>query len=216
MKENFKIAVSIGSRVIGKWILMVALGTLLTIILFGVALAHTAELAGGGHGNIYAFTIGLFLTDFCAFLLIFGGPVFIFLYILIANKTTVQTAIHLLWKNKAGEYITKHVGAITKALVNEKTKAHQITNQAMLKAQLVQKIQVDPNTTKLQRRVITYGLKKIKLNDIDFQKEDLHLSDIIEHKFYNFISEAVVPSWKLFWLVVALQIGLCIASFLFF
>lgn len=212
MNEKIKIAAKIGGKTFLKWIFILILGCIITSIFALIALYKNIDLAGGGHGNAYVFLITLPFADFCGFLLLVGSPAFIALYFIIANKIAIQNTLYLVWKNKAGDFVTSKIGSIINKLTEKKEWANTISNEAMLRAKILQANKDDHSSSKLQRKVINYGFKKIKLDDIDFQNEDLKLSDVLINKFNNFISEVSKPSLKLFWLLILLQIILLICS----
>ncbi len=214
MKENFIAAAKIGGKTALKWAFIFIIGNVVTIITFLIAFFGNAELAGSGHGTIIGLFIGLLTNNFFAFLLIFGAPVFIALYIVVANKTSIQNVIYQLWQGKMGDYISSKVGAIAKNITDKEGWRKDLSDKALLKAKILQLAKNDEDTSKLQRRVISYGFKKIRLDDINFQDENLALSDILTQKFNNFISDTTKPSLNLFWVLVLLQIALLIGSFI--
>ena len=202
MKENIKLTAKITGKTALKWVFIFAMGNLITLITFLIALYRNMEIAGGGHGSIIALGIGLVTTNFFAFLLVFGAPVFIILYFIIANKISIQNAIYLLWEGKLGDYISSKVGNMTRTLTQKEGWKKELSDKA------------DVDNSKLQRKFINFGLKKIKLDDVNFQDKNVDLSHIITEKFNNFISETVKPSLKLFWGLVLIQIVLLISSIL--
>ena len=214
MKENIKLTAKITGKTALKWVFIFAMGNLITLITFLIALYRNMEIAGGGHGSIIALGIGLVTTNFFAFLLVFGAPVFIILYFIIANKISIQNAIYLLWEGRLGDYISSKVGNLTTTLTHKEGWKKELSDKAVLKAQLFQSAKDDVDTSKLQRKVILFGLKKIKLDDVNFQDKNVDLSHVITEKFNNFISETVKPSLKLFWGLVLIQIVLLISSLL--
>ncbi|QCX38136.1 hypothetical protein FF125_06730 [Aureibaculum algae] len=214
MKENIKLTAKITGKTALKWVFIFATGNLITLITFLIALYRNMEVAGGGHGSIIALGIGLVTTNFFAFLLVFGAPVFIILYFIIANKISIQNAIYLLWEGRLGDYISSKVGNLTTTLTHKEGWKKELSDKAVLKVQLFQSAKDDVDTSKLQRKVILFGLKKIKLDDVNFQDKNVDLSHVITEKFNNFISETVKPSLKLFWGLVLIQIVLLISSIL--
>ncbi|KIA85458.1 hypothetical protein [Kaistella jeonii] len=148
MKENLKIASKIGGKTLLIWLTIFILGNIITFVVFLISIFENIEFAGGGHGNIFAFITGLLLNNFAAFLLIFGAPVFIFLYFSIANKISIQNAIYQLWKSKTGDYISDKIETITSELTDNKHWNNEITTEGILKARLLQATKSDPNMEK--------------------------------------------------------------------
>ncbi len=222
MKENIKLITSIIAKTTFKWVFIFVSGNIITLITFlialftnldcleGVRVAHTGS--AGGIVVIIFFASALFLSNFFAFVLVFGAPIFLTLYFLIANKISIQYALFLLWKGKAGDYILSKVRFLTKRITEKEGWRKNISDKVMLKARLLQLAKEDKDTAKLQRRIISFGFKKINLDDIDFKNESLNLSDILTSKFEHFISEASKPSMKLFWVLALIQIIFLIIS----
>ncbi|SOU86352.1 hypothetical protein [Tenacibaculum dicentrarchi] len=212
MKENIKIAVKISGKTALKWIFIFSLGNIVTLITFLIALYGNIGLSGGGHGSIIGLFTGLITTNIFAFLIIFGSPVFIAIYFVIANKISIQNAIYLLWEGKAGNYISSKVENVTKKLTEKEGWKKELTDKAILKAKILQLTKNDNDTSKLQRKIINFGFNKIKLDEIDFQDENLNLSDFLTNKFNDFIEETTKPSLKLLWILIITQISLLICS----
>ena len=214
LKENIKLAVKISGKTALKWVFIFAVGDIVTLVTFLIALYGNIGLAGGGHGSIIGLFIGLITTNFFAFLLIFGAPVFVALYFTLANKISIQNAIYLLWKGKAGDYISSKVEHVTKKITEKEGWKKELTDKAILKAKIAQSAKTDSDTSKLQRKIINFGFNKIKLDDINFQDENLNLSNILTSKFNNFISETAKPSLQMFWILIIIQISLLIGAIL--
>src|SRR6187551_2567615 len=109
MKEELKFAARTTAKTSLTWITIFLTGNILTMTCFLLILFQNATLAGGGHGNVYAFIINLFLNNLGGFILFTGAPIFIFLYFMVANKIAIQSMIYHLWKNKTASYIDTKV-----------------------------------------------------------------------------------------------------------
>ncbi len=206
MNQNLKTVAQISFKTGVKWFFMVSIGIVLTIICLTISLFNNSDWAGSGHGSFITLSIGLFTTNFFAFLLIFGSPIFITIYILLANKISIHNTLFLIWKSKAGIYIIQSVKTLTSKITEGNNWRQQISDSGMAKMKLLQATKESQQSSKLQKKVIGYGLKKIKLDDIDFQQENLNLSDIISNKFESFLDEFTKPSFKLFWLLVVIHL----------
>lgn len=215
MRETLKTTAKITTKTVSKWILIVGIGIIVTVITLGIALYRNIGYAGGGHGNAIALFVGMLIGNFFAFLLVFGSPIFIGLYIVIANKISIQNAIYLTWKSKAGDYILSKVHSITKKLTEKEGWRKNLSNKMMLKTKVLQLAKDSHNISKLERKIIGFGFQKIKLDEINFQDENLNLSDVITRKFDQFISQIAKPSLKLMWILVLIQIILLIISIFF-
>lgn len=213
MENNLKTAAKIGAKSVLKWSSVFIPGLIITLIFFFVALFKTSELSGGGHGNALAYVMLLFTNNFFAFLLIFGAPVFIILYFILANKTSIQNAIYLLWQGKAGDVITAKVNGLVTRVMDNQAGLDNLANKAMLKAKLLHSAKDDDNTPKWQKRILVYGFKKIDWGDLSADDLKAGLATTVSNKFQDFISETTKPSLQAFWILVIIQLVLLIGTF---
>ena len=213
MQEEIKIIAGISAKSSLKWLFVMISGNVFTVICFLMILFQNADFAGGGHGNAYAFITGLFFNNICGFILFAGAPIFAFLYFLIANKAAIQQMIYLTWKNKTfADYIDAKVILLTDKLVGANHWTTAMSNESMLRLKLLEANKNDKETSRIKKKIINYLFQKIKLDDVDFNKEDLKLSGIVSLKINQFISEAVEPSLLFFWLLLLLQIVLFVVA----
>lgn len=215
MKESIKLYAKISGKAFLKWFLVVASGIVITLVFFFIILFSNASGAGGGHGNPFALLISLALEDVFGLLLFAGAPIFIILYFLIANKVAIHTVIYEIWTNKAVVYVEPAVQKIAEKITSKQNWISTVSDQAMLRAKLLDANKNDKSTSTLNRRVLNYAFKKIKLDDIDFQNEKLTLADILTLKLKNFISESAKPSFNLYWILIGIQVVLLICSMIF-
>ena len=214
MIEHIKLAAEIGGRTFLKWFMLVAVGSMLSLLCAAVVVFNNTGLGGGGHGNALAFMINLFSANTTGFILLVGSPVFIVLYFLVANKIAIANTIYLVLKNKAGDMISAQVGRLVDGLTSGSTWLAKGSDAALLRAKLLQANMDDPNTSKLKRGVIKYGFNKIQLDDIDLQAGDTKLSTIVVGKVEHLMRETAKPSLKLFWMLVWVQLALLAWSIL--
>ena len=212
MNQNLKTIAKVSSISVLKWLLIFGTGILLSVIGFLVGLFNNAEHAGGGHGSPIALLIGTLANDIYGFLLMVGCLLFVWLYFALANKVSIQTIIYQVLKNKAGDHIHIKVQSLISGVLAKHTTLNEISNATLLRAKLLQAIQNDPNASKIQRKIIRFGFKKMSLENIDFQKENIDLATILADKFDTFIKSISQPSLTLFWILVIIQIGLIIGS----
>jgi len=213
MKEEIKVVAGISAKSSLKWLVIMIIGNLFTLILFLIILFQNADFAGGAHGNAYAFLSGLFLNNIYGFILLAGAPVFAILYFLIANKAAIQQMIYLTWKNKVfASYIDSKVVFLVDKLTASNNWSSAVSNKALLKMQLLEANRNDKESSKIKKKVINYLFQKINLDDVDFSNKDLKRSEVVSVKLNQFISEAVEPSLLFFWLLLLIQIVLFVAA----
>ncbi|WP_289661538.1 hypothetical protein [Flavobacterium panacagri] len=213
MTEEIKIVASISAKSTLKWFFIMISGLFFTLICFFVILFQNSNYAGGGHGNVYALLSGLFLNNICGFVLFAGAPVFIFLYFLIANKAAIQQLIYLTWNNKVfAGYVDSKVVLLVDKITGSNNWASTISNESMLRLKLLEANRNDKESSKIKKKIINYLFQKIRLDDVDFKREDLKLSEVVSMKLNQFISESVEPSLLFFWLLLLFQIILFVVA----
>ena len=209
MIENIKIYSKIATKSFFKWLLLVGLGIGLSIIVFIILLFQ--NIINNENSTIF----NLYKTNWTAFILIIGTPIFIILYIIIVNKHFIQNAINQVWKNKAEGFATEKIKLIVDKLVAKNETLNSISNESVLRLKLLEENRTNPDTSKIKRKIVDYIIKKIKLDEIDYSDKELRLSDIVANKVNSFISESAEPSLLFFWIILVLQIVLfIIAQFL--
>lgn len=213
MKEEIKVVAGISAKASLKWLVIIIIGNLFTLICFLIILFQNAAFAGGGHGNVYAFLSGLFLNNICGFILLAGAPVFAILYFLIANKAAIQQMIYLTWKNKVfASYIDSKVVFLVDKITASNNWSSNVSNKALLKMQLLEANRNDKESSKIKKKVINYLFQKINLDDVDFSNKNLKISEVVSVKLNQFISETVEPSLLFFWLLLLIQVVLFIVA----
>lgn len=208
MHEDLKLYAKITGKALLKWALVVTSGLTLTIVFFFFILFQNSAGAGGGHGSALAFVINLAAGNPCGFVLFAGAPVFTFLYFMVANKITIQSVIYDMWSKKASGFVEPTIKKIADRLTSKQNWINDVSNEALLRARLLDANKNEKTTSKTNKKVTNYILKKIRLDDIDFGNEKLSFANIISDKLKNYISEATKPSFLFFWLLFLLQIAL--------
>ena len=196
MNENIKTFARIGTNSTLKWLGIFSLGILISLVLFTIVLVQ----------NIKYF--GFITNNPAALILLIGTPFFIFIYLLIANKFSIQNVIYNIWINKGQEFVEPLVEKIGAKITSKSNWASEVSNQAKLKAKLISENASDMETPKIQRKILNYAIKKVQLDDINFKDENLRLTDVLILKIKSFISTVSKPKLTLFWIVVFSQLVL--------
>lgn len=212
MKEAIKVAGSIALKSLAKWTLIVFLGCFITIITFLISFLWNIDLLFVENQSFSGYFFDLLEQNFPALILIFGAPIFVIVYIVMAKKVSIQNITYLLINSQAGDYATSAIVSAADKITQKKGWHSELINKGVLKAKMLQAAKEDPKTSQIQRSIIQYGFKKINLDDVDFQNEDLQLSIVLVAKFKGFFAELVKPSLLFFWILILLQMVLLISS----
>ncbi len=73
------------------------------------------------------------------------------------------------------------------------------------KLKIIDEIKNDQNENKWLKKIIVFGLKKIKLDDVDFNKEYQNFYNIIKEKTIQSLKDISEPSKKSIWIAIAIQ-----------
>lgn len=73
------------------------------------------------------------------------------------------------------------------------------------KLKIIQDIKDDNSENKWLRKIIVFGMKKINLDDVDFNQENQNFYDIIKLKTYQSLKNISEPSRKSIFIVFGIQ-----------
>jgi hypothetical protein len=217
---GIRLFAKIGAKSFLLWIKVLGMGLLFSCICLLVAghLLGNNESAGF-HGSGIGAIVGLlylFYGDFWPTLLFFSSIIFVILYFIVANKIALMNVVYLTWENKSTQFISPMVVGYLQKIYNQHSDwiKGRVDNSVLLKA-LIDICKSDSSSYKIQRKIIHYGLKKIRLDDVDLQDEKLNLPDVITQKIIRMISDTAKPSMKPFWIISCIQSVLAVLAIFF-
>ncbi|MCL9807061.1 hypothetical protein NAT51_16115 [Flavobacterium amniphilum] len=129
-----------------------------------------------------------------------AGPVVLFI---IGNKYIMTKVINRLISDKSDKIIYP---LMDKFLLKFKRPVLLKTagDFSVEKMKLIQNIK-NETENKILKKVIVFGMEKIKVDDIDFNDENLDFNDIIKTKTIQVLSAVTEPSRNLIWLILGSQ-----------
>lgn len=212
IKEHAKVVGKIVLKSMGKWALIVFLGCTVSVISFLISFLFNIDLLFVDNLSFSGYMSELFHENIPALIVIFGTPFFIFFYIVMAQKVSIQNSIYLLFQSELGDQIISAlIGAVDK-ITQKKGWHSDVLDQAMLKAKVLQAVKDNPETSGFQRSILQYGFRKVRLDDVDFQDENMNLSILLSAKFRQFFAGITKPSLLFFWILILFQFILSITS----
>ena len=187
--------------------LLIALITVTSLI----TIIYQSSGTGMGHVNglaIITFLLAIRPIGFGLTLLsLFIIPFLLFSF---GNKYVMTKTINKLISDK-GEVLLFPI--IDKILNRVKEKQPELlktgADKAMLQLKLVQAFK-DSNENKWLKKILVYGLKKIKLDEVDFKDENVSFSEIIKDKIITALKNISEPSRNFFWIILGIEITLLI------
>lgn len=217
---NTSIALAkVGSLGILKHVLFIGFSLLIFIIaIFMIGSTDAAGLPASGHTGGFGAVIGilyLFVADFWPMLLCTASLiVFPFLYFTLINKSIIHAALFQLWKkNLEGWFLTKIKGYSEKYFSGG-NKLSNINDKATLKLKLISDVKNDKTNSRWQRKILSFLLKKIKLDDFDTNNPDIKLSDFLLLKATSFVENLGKPSNKPLLITFGIHVILIILAIL--
>lgn len=228
MKEellgNIKIFAKISGKASLAWIKVMLIGAVIMIVDLVIAIILLGDNTGGGfpasaHAGILGAVMGfilLFVVEFWTALLLTVGILAPVLFIVLANKNAIASAVYNVWKYKIADFIEPKIDLyIDKILQKQPDFLKNITDWSVVKVKLLDTINNDSQTPKLQKRIIKFVLKKIKMDDVNFKDPNTNLNSILSLKIKQFIAGFAEPDLKLVWIIVGIDIVLIILAFVF-
>lgn len=218
---NSSIAIAkVASKGLLKHIFFIGFSLLMFIV--GIILLGTTDgsgLTAAGHTGIFGAIVGvfyLFVLDFWPMLLcVTSLIVFPFLYFTLINKGIIHAALFQLWKKNLESWFVDKITVYTTKYLSGANTVSKINDQANLKLKLISDIKDDKTNSSWQRRILSFMLKKIKLDDFDASKHDASISKLIVAKATGYVSEMGKPSNKPVWLLFGGQIVIVIFAIMF-
>lgn len=192
--DNVKFFTKTAAGALTRWLLVFLAGLLVTGI---IVIIFNWKANSASYNTIY---------------LVVSSLIFLTIYFIIANKTSLSFIISRLFDEKLSSILGEKVYYLL-ASISEKQPnwVQSIKNGAALKEKLLDSSQQDSSLNKIQRKAIAYGLKKINLDDINFQQENLNLPQEVSDRLMFKLSEIAKHSYGLFWIVAGVQALLMLA-----
>ena len=163
---------------------------------------------GGGpvHTNGQAAILVLFAARPISFgltiLSIFGAPILLFT---LGNKYVMFRTINRLIADKGEQLLFPIIDRIlNKAKDNQPQLFQKGTDKAKLQLKILQEIR-DSKENKWFKKIISYGFKKVELDEIDFKDENVSFTEILKGKIIDKLEDISQPSRLFFYLILGWQ-----------
>lgn len=218
--DNFKFYIKVTSTLLLRWLALLGLGILLSSIGFVIGFMLLGSATGAAYHGTHAGEVGavigmliLFRDDPWVALLIIGSVFFYTIYFLLANKVSLGFALFQLLENKLFPIIGNKVSGLLSTLIDKQPGLVLSLNSiSFFKERLAKSANEDSSLNKIQRKAICYGLKKCRLDDIDFQQPNLDLPTLISTKVVQALQVAAQPTYKPVIAAVIVHAGLLVLA----
>lgn len=163
---------------------------------------------GGGpvHTNGEAAILVLFAARPIAFglavLTIFGAP---FILFTLGNKYVMLRTINRLIADKGEQLLFPIIDRIlNKVKANQSQLLQKGVNKTKLQLKVLQEIR-DSKENKWFKKIISFGFKRVDLNEIDFNDENVSFTEILKAKIIDKLKDISEPSRLFFYLILGWQ-----------
>jgi hypothetical protein len=208
MKERIKYFAKLSSTAALSWIKINLLGAFSTAVVFIIAIIFLAKNIDAGHSahvSAIPFLIMVFMNkplSSILFLGIFFSP---FLIFALGNKYIISKLINKVIKDKSEVYLEPFIDKMfSKFQEKQPDLIKKGADASLVKLKLINQIKAE-SENKWLKRIITFGLKKIKLDEVDFSNQKVSFSEIIKTKLITALHEFSEPSKKGIFIILGLQ-----------
>lgn len=207
MKEQVKYFTKITSIAVFSFIKIILLGSINTLICCTIgSFLLSANVGHAAHTNSGALILLVFFTSkpigTILLILIFLAPV---LYIILGNKYIISKVIHRLIKDKSESTITPLLDRVLTKFKNNQPDGIKIgADLGLAKIKLLDQVKSETDN-KWLKKVLSFGLKKIKLDDVDLSQDNIDFKDVIKTKTITALHNSTEPSRKGILAVLILQ-----------
>lgn len=217
MKTSIPLFTKIAARSFMAWISIVIPGIIISIIGLIVAIYIISHQPGPGFTGARAGGIGAILAIFVLFtvafwsttLLVYSIAGFI-LFPSLASGYTLRKALFLCWDNKLGDFFISKIDGYVERILQRGDALK--TN---IKKELKIEVKQDHDTNKLQKRLLNFLLKKVSLDNIDWQAPQPKIKQEILARIKAYIGEKLTPSPLMIRLAMVLPVVLMILAFIY-
>jgi len=207
MKEQVKYFTKITSIAVFSFIKINSLGAVNTLICCIIgAFLLSANVGHAAHSNSGPLILLVFFMSkpvgTILLSLIFLAPI---LYVILGNKYIISKVIHRLIKDKSESTITPLLDRVlTKFKNNQPDNIKTGVDLGLAKIKLLNQVKSETDN-KWLKKVLSFGLKKIKLDDIDLSQNNTDFKDVIKTKTIAALHDSTQPSRKAIFAVLILQ-----------
>lgn len=210
MKENFKYFAKLSGIAIASFLkinILAVFSTVIVITIEFLLLTKNIDAGHSGHASAIPFLILTFFArpvgSILWYLTCICSP---FLFFALGNKYIISKLSHKLITDKSESLINPLLERIFQKFQAKQPEILKNTGDFSLnKLKIIQEIKNDKAENKWIRKIIVFGMEKIKLDDVDFNKENQNFYDIIKEKTIQSLKNISEPSRTLIWATIAIQ-----------
>ncbi len=220
-------AALIGFTTAKTWLKVVVSGVSFCLVLFFVSLYlffqtdTSALVQASGFLPVLQALLGLVSTNLLPGILLLSSLLCPVLYVLLANKLAIETAVSMSWEQGLGSFVEQKITAYILVLADKFPEMFQkLEKTAAAKAELFKELQQDTEVAFWQRLIIRYFITKIPVEKlINTPRNDSpagsRLAPVIGAAVQEIAKELIEPEATWLWLLAGLQFLLAVLAVIF-
>lgn len=183
-----------------------AMSTSLILILGFIILSKNINPGHSEHVSVIPYLAMIFavkpISSILFYITLIASPL---LFFFLGNKYILSKVINKVLKDKSEKYIYPILDKILIKVKDSKDNLLQNgENYNDVKKKIIQQLK-NENENRLTKKVIEYGLKKVKLDDVDFRNENLSIIEILKSKIIQVLQNISEPSRQSLLVLLATQ-----------
>jgi hypothetical protein len=123
----------------------------------------------------------------------------------LASGYTLKKTLFLVWDHQLGDFFIEKLSLYVDKVI-QRVAERKGTSDATLKKESIKELRLevkqDSTTSKLQKRLLNYLLKKVNLDDIDWKSDPAKIKNQVLARVKEYIGEKLMPSK--FWIRLAM------------
>jgi hypothetical protein len=183
-----------------------AISSTLILILGFIILSTDIDPGHSGHVSAIPYLVMIFavkpISSILFYITLIASPL---LFFFLGNKYILSKVINKVLKDKSEKYIYPILDKILiKIKDNKDNLLKNGENYNDVKKKIIQQLK-NENENRLTKKIVEYGLKKVKLDDVDFRNENLSIVEILKSKIIQVLQNISEPSRQSIWILLAAQ-----------
>lgn len=184
-----------------------SISTVAVAIIGFIILTKNINAGSSGHVSAIPFLIMTFASrpigSILWYILVLGSP---FLFFALGNKYVLTKLANKIIVDKSETLINPALDKLlNKFKTNQPNSVKTVADYSMTKLKLIESIKKDETENKWLKKIIVFGMKKVKMDDVDFNKEGQNFHDILKLKTVETLKNISEPNKNILWLCLAAQ-----------
>lgn len=210
MTENLKYFSELSLSGIISFLKINILGSISTVavtIIGFIILTKDINAGNSGHVSAIPFLVMTFFSrpigSILWYIIALGSP---FLFFALGNKYILTKLANKIIVDKSDTLISHTLDKfLNKFKAKQPNSIKSVADYSMTKLKLIENIKKDETENKWLKKIIVFGMKKVKMDDVDFNKEGQNFYDILKLKTIEILKNISKPNKNILWLIIALQ-----------